>query len=36
VQFGLYTYLKQLVSPASAGKRIVAVSGTTSTAAMIS
>jgi Cu+-exporting ATPase len=36
VQFGLYTYLKQMVSPASASKKMVAVSGTTSTAAMIS
>lgn len=36
VQLGLYSYLKQLVSPASASKGIVAVSGTTSTAAMIS
>lgn len=36
IQLGLYTYLRRLVSQASASKKIVAVSGTTSTAAMIS
>jgi len=35
-QMGLYTYLKRLVANSSASKKVVAVSGTTSTAAMIS
>ena len=35
-QMGLYTYLKRLVANSSALKKVVAVSGTTSTAAMIS
>jgi P-type Cu+ transporter len=36
VQVGLYTYLRQLVESAKASKRVLAVSGTSSTAAMIS
>ena len=36
IQMGLYTYLKRLVADPSASKKVVAVSGTTSTAAMIS
>jgi P-type Cu+ transporter len=36
VQVGLYTYLRQLVASAKASKRVLAVSGTSSTAAMIS
>lgn len=36
VQVGLYTCLKRLVNHVDASKRVVAVSGTTSTAAMIS
>lgn len=36
IQMGLYTYLKRLVAHPSASKKVVAVSGTTSTAAMIS
>lgn len=36
VQIGLYSYLKQAVSHDGAPKAIVAISGTTSTAAMIS
>lgn len=36
VQVGLYTYLRQLVASAGASKRVLAVSGTSSTAAMIS
>lgn len=36
VQVGLYAYLRQLVSHGTASKKIVAVSGTTSAAAMIS
>lgn len=36
IQMGLYTYLKRLVAHASATKKVVAVSGTTSTAAMVS
>lgn len=36
VQIGLYSYLKRLVRHADASKKVVAVSGTTSTAAMIS
>jgi P-type Cu+ transporter len=36
VQVGLYTYLRQLVASADASKRVLAVSGTSSTAAMIS
>ena len=35
-QTGLYTYLNRLVANPSAAKKVVAVSGTTSTAAMIS
>jgi Cu+-exporting ATPase len=35
-QIGLYSYLKRLVGPPAASKKVVAVSGTTSTAAMIS
>ena len=36
IQMGLYAYLKRLVADPSASKKVVAVSGTTSTAAMIS
>ena len=36
VQVGLYTYLRRLIASDSASKRVVAVSGTSSTAAMIS
>jgi P-type Cu+ transporter len=36
IQMGLYTYLKRLVAHPSASRGVVAVSGTTSTAAMIS
>jgi Cu+-exporting ATPase len=36
LQMGLYTYLRKLVAHASGSKTVVAVSGTTSTAAMIS
>ena len=36
VQIGLYTYLKRLVAHPDASKKVVAVSGTTSTAAMVS
>lgn len=36
VQMGLYTYLKGLVAPSGASKKVVTVSGTTSTAAMVS
>ena len=36
VQMGLYTFLKRLVAQPSASKKVVAVSGTTSTVAMIS
>jgi Cu+-exporting ATPase len=36
IQVGLYTYLKNLVGKHGASSKVVAVSGTTSTAAMIS
>lgn len=36
IQMGLYAYLKRLVAHPSASKSVVAVSGTTSTAAMVS
>ncbi|MDD2719714.1 MAG: hypothetical protein PHH47_00210 [Gallionella sp.] len=36
IQVGLYTYLKQLVGQHGASGKVVAVSGTTSTAAMVS
>ncbi len=36
IQMGLYTFLKGLVAQPSASRKVVAVSGTTSTAAMIS
>ncbi|HXU94016.1 MAG TPA: heavy metal-binding domain-containing protein [Gallionella sp.] len=36
IQFGLYTYLKDLVGRHGASGKMVAVSGTTSTAAMVS
>jgi Cu+-exporting ATPase len=36
IQIGLYSYLKRLVARPGASKGVVAVSGTTSTAAMIS
>ncbi len=36
IQVGLYTYLRNLVSQHGASGKIVAVSGTTSTAAMVS
>lgn len=36
VQVGLYTYLRRLVASDSASKHVVAISGTSSTAAMIS
>ena len=36
IQVGLYTYLKRLVGQHSASGKVVAVSGTTSTAAMVS
>lgn len=36
IQMGLYTHLKRLVAHPSASKSVVAVSGTTSTAAMVS
>ena len=36
IQVGLYTYLKNLVGQHGASKKVVAVSGTTSTAAMVS
>jgi Cu+-exporting ATPase len=36
IQMGLYTYLKRLVVHPNASKKVVAVSGTTSTAAMVS
>ncbi|MFA6972040.1 MAG: hypothetical protein WC208_11660 [Gallionella sp.] len=36
IQVGLYTYLKQLVGQHDASGKVVAVSGTTSTAAMVS
>lgn len=36
VQMGMYTYLKRLVAQPNASKKVVAVSGTTSTAAMVS
>jgi len=36
IQVGLYTYLKNLVGPRGASGKVVAVSGTTSTAAMVS
>lgn len=36
IQIGLYTYLKNLVGQHGASKKMVAVSGTTSTAAMVS
>lgn len=36
VQMGLYTYLRRLVAGSSASRKVVAISGTTSTAAMIS
>ena len=34
IQMGLYTYLKRLVAHPNASKKVVAVSGTTSTAAV--
>lgn len=36
IQIGLYSYLKQAVAHGNAPKAVVAISGTTSTAAMIS
>jgi Cu+-exporting ATPase len=36
IQVGLYTYLKNLVGQHGASRKVVAVSGTTSTAAMVS
>jgi len=36
IQIGLYTYLKNLVGQHGASRKVVAVSGTTSTAAMVS
>ena len=36
IQMGLYTYLKRLVAHSGNSKKVVAVSGTTSTAAMVS
>jgi Cu+-exporting ATPase len=36
IQVGLYTYLKNLVGPHGASGKVVAVSGTASTAAMVS
>lgn len=36
IQFGLYTYLKNAIKQKHASKKVLAVSGTTSTAAMIS
>lgn len=36
VQVGLYAYLRRLVAASSAPRKVVAISGTTSTAAMIS
>ena len=36
IQIGLYTYLKNLIGKHGASKKVVAVSGTTSTAAMVS
>lgn len=36
IQIGLYSYLRRLVAHPGASKKVVAVSGTTSTAAMIS
>ena len=36
IQVGLYTYLKNLVGQHGASKKVVAASGTTSTAAMVS
>ena len=36
IQVGLYTYLKNLVGQHGASQKVVAVSGTTSTAAMVS
>ncbi|HEU0186501.1 MAG TPA: hypothetical protein VFR06_01265 [Gallionellaceae bacterium] len=36
IQLGLYTYLKSLVGPHGASSKVVAVSGTASTTAMVS